>query len=67
MKFNFNLNRIEKEATPVKVDRWYDRRTRSWVVQLKDAEDNQVEQAQYFGSKREAVDEESLLKERYDI
>lgn len=37
------------------VDRWYDRNNRSWVVQKKDVNGNQVGEAAYVGSKREAI------------
>jgi hypothetical protein len=33
------------------VDTWYDRLTRSWITQTKDAESNQVGEAQYAGNK----------------
>ena len=36
------------------VDVWYDRYSRSWVVQEKDADDNQVGDAIYVHTKREA-------------
>lgn len=36
------------------VDMWYDRQTRSWVVQKKDAEGNQIGDAYYTGSKSDA-------------
>jgi hypothetical protein len=34
--------------------RWYDRETKSWVVQLKDLDENQIGDAVYVGSKAEA-------------
>lgn len=46
----------------VKTDRWYDRHSRSWVVQAKDALDNQVGEAIYVYTKREAVAEERQMK-----
>lgn len=46
----------------VRADRWYDRRTRSWVVQAKDAAGNQVGEAVYVYSKREALAEERQMK-----
>lgn len=39
----------------MKVDRWYDRRTRSWVVQTLDGEGNQVGDAYYTGVKSDAI------------
>jgi hypothetical protein len=46
----------------VRADRWHDRRTRSWVVQAKDAEDNQIGDAIYVASEREAIAEERQMK-----
>lgn len=46
----------------VTVDRWYDRNTRSWVVQKKDANGNQVGDAVYSGTKAGAVAAEKDLK-----
>lgn len=40
----------------VSTDRWYDRQTRSWVVQALDISGNQVGSAHYVYSKREAQD-----------
>ncbi len=37
------------------VTRWYDRATRSWVVQRKDAAGNQIGDAYYAGVKSDAV------------
>lgn len=48
----------------VKTDRWYDRRTRNWVVQAKDAADNQVGEAVYVYTKREAIAEERIMRDR---
>lgn len=33
------------------IDTWYDRHTRSYVVQLKDREGNQLGEAEYYGNK----------------
>lgn len=52
---------------PYKVDRWYDRRTRSWVIQLKDKEGNQIGNAIYVASKGEALQQEKEWKEEYQI
>jgi hypothetical protein len=40
------------------VRRWFDRITRSWCVQSIDAEGNQIGEATYVGSRREALAEE---------
>lgn len=37
-----------------KIEIWYDRPSRSWVVQRKDAEGSQIGEADYVHSKREA-------------
>lgn len=42
---------FEDEAEAVMLDQWYDRHTRSWVIQLKDAEGNQIGEADYSGTK----------------
>lgn len=39
----------------VKIDRWYDRQSRSWVVQRLDIEGNQVGDAYYSGTKLGAI------------
>lgn len=36
------------------VDRWYDRPARSWVIQLKDAQGNQIGDAVYVATRAEA-------------
>ena len=36
---------------PVKVDSWYDRRTRSWITLLLDCHGNQVGDSHYNGTK----------------
>lgn len=35
------------------IESWYDRYTRSWVVQLKDREGNQIGDAEYVGNKQD--------------
>lgn len=45
----------------VRADRWYDKRSRNWIVQAKDADDNQVGEAVYVYTKREAIDEERRI------
>lgn len=46
--------RREYSKVDCKLDRWYDRQTRSWVIQLLDPEGNQVGEAIYVASKKEA-------------
>lgn len=56
-----------EERIPTTVDRWYDRRTSSWIVQLKDREGNQIGQAVYVGTRREAEKQEADWKKEYNI
>jgi hypothetical protein len=44
------------------IDVWYDRYTNSWVTQLKDGEENQIGNADYVHSKREAVSYARIIK-----
>jgi len=62
-----DYNPLYKDPIPTKVDSWYDRRTRSWIVQLMDEEGNQIGDAYYTGIKEDAIREEKELKERYNI
>lgn len=39
----------------VKVDRWYDRKSRSWVIQKLDANGYQIGDAEHSGTRRGAV------------
>ncbi len=48
------------------VEKWYDRYTRSWVVQVKDKNGYQVGNAVYVYSKREAVIEEDRLNKEIE-
>jgi hypothetical protein len=43
------------DRRPVKVDRWYDRKTRCWVVQTLNAAGDQLGDATYVHHKRSAV------------
>lgn len=52
---------------PYKVDRWYDRHTKSWVVQLKDEDGNQIGNATYLGLKHQAITEENRMKKEYNL
>lgn len=47
------------------VEYWYDRHTRSWVVQVKDDKGNQVGKAHYFGNKEEAIKEADRISNEY--
>jgi hypothetical protein len=60
----FNREPEEGLYVPHKVDKWYNRSQKSWVVQLLDKYGNQIGEASYVGSKEEAVKEvEYLIKE----
>lgn len=39
----------------INIDRWYDRHIRSWVIQRKDSEGNQIGDSVYVYSKPEAI------------
>ena len=49
-------------SNPTRVDMWYDRNTRSWVVQLKDERDDQIGDAVYVATKPEAEREKRLME-----
>lgn len=63
----FNLDHNHQELKPSKVDMWYDRHERSWVVQLKDQEENQIGEATYVYSKPEALSQVEYLKKTYGL
>lgn len=50
-----------KEQIPASVDRWFDRQTRLWVVQLKDTEGIQIGNAYYTADKTDAIAKEKDL------
>ena len=52
---------------PDHTDMWYDRHTRSWIVQLKDRYGNQIGDATYVYSKREATAERKYLQEKHGL
>ena len=51
----------------MKVEKWYDRHSRNWIVQLLDAEGNQVGNAIYVYTKGEAEREIELLKRENNL
>ena len=68
MKIIFdNTPEPEGFLVPYKVERWYSRSVRSWVVQLKDKYGNQIGNAHYDGDKDGAIIEEKRLKKEYDL
>jgi hypothetical protein len=65
MTYKFiNLNREEPEGLyiPQRVEKWYSRSERSWVVQVLDKHGNQVGDATYVHSREEANDEVEYQK-----
>lgn len=46
---------LDTEIEGGKVETWYDKPTRSWVTQVKDADGNQVGEAEYTGSGKESA------------
>ena len=58
------LPKLERSAAgkPTRVDMWYDRNTKSWVVQLKDERDDQIGDAVYVATKTEAEREKRLME-----
>ena len=61
------LKSLTGEAVKMKIDVWYDRYTRSWVVQLKDVSGNQIGTADYVYTKREAELIADRLKKEHNI
>jgi len=55
------------KAKPFSIDMWYFRQQRSWVVQLKDEEGNQIGDATYVYSKPEALNQKKRWKEKYGL
>jgi len=56
-----------KELKPSTVDMWYDRSQRSWIVQLKDQDDNQIGDAAYVHSKPEALKQVDGWKKEFGL
>lgn len=65
IKFNFHESQFDE--TPAIIEKWYDRKTRSWVIQTLNKERFQIGEAQYFGTKQEAINEYKRLKTAYNI
>jgi hypothetical protein len=66
------LDSIDREiefynAKPFSVDMWYNRPERSWVIQIKDEENNQIGDATYVATKPEALNQVKRWKEKYEI
>lgn len=56
-----------KEVSPVKVDMWYDRHRREWVIYPVDEDGNQYGEAQYGFSKAEALRIKKELETEYNL
>ena len=56
-----------KEDIPFSIDMWYNRSQKSWVIQVKDKECNQIGDAVYVYSKPEALNQVDYWKEKYGI
>jgi hypothetical protein len=56
----------QKLGKPHKVDRWYDRHSRNWIIQLKDEKDWEIE-CQYTGDKQSALLIENEYKKEYNL
>jgi len=54
-------------AKPFSIDMWYNRSQKSWVVQVKDEENNQIGDSIYVHSKPEALNQVDYWKEKYGI
>lgn len=53
--FTSSTYRIPAASAGHVVEYWYDKRSRSWIVQYKDGDDNQVGTADYVGTKDDAI------------
>lgn len=49
------------------IDKWYDRRSKNWIVQKLDVLGNQIGDAIIVYSKREADAEEESLRKKYNV
>lgn len=58
-----SAKRKVKDAEGNTVEKWYDPYTKSWVIQKKDLQGNQIGNATYVHSKEEAVNEENRMKQ----
>lgn len=51
----------------IKVISWWDRRSRSYITQALDTDDNQIDNAEFSGTKSERDLAEKMLKEEHQI
>jgi hypothetical protein len=66
-KFSDEIYDIKPDPIPTSIEKWYFRSQRSWIVQLKDSEGNQIGEAYYCYTKGEAIEEENRLKKEYKL
>jgi len=62
-----DIDILPKEEIPFSIDMWYNRSDKSWVVQVKDEENNQIGDSVYVGTKPEAINQVNRWKEEYGI
>lgn len=53
-----------EEPTPVRIDQYFDRQTRSWITLLLEANDNQVGDAAYDGTRADARASLATMRKR---
>lgn len=58
---------FHENAEAVKIEMWYDRSRRNWVLYPVDAEGNQLEEARYGFGKTEALKIKRDMEEEYEI
>ena len=56
-----------EEHKAVKIEMWYDRHRREWVLYPVDDEGNQLAEAMYGFGKKDALDTKRLLEEKYGL
>ena len=61
----FDINQIDK--TIVKIDCWYDRHQRIWVIQRKNSEGDQIDNAIYAFNKKDAKEITADLIKEYGL
>lgn len=67
MTFTINEQYTEFDEKVVKIDAWYDRHTRLWVIQKLNKDDYQIGDAEYIYGKASAMTEKKNLEEEYGL
>lgn len=67
MTFEINEEYIEFDEKVVKIDAWYDKHTRLWVIQKLNKEGYQIGDALYIYGKASAMIEKKNLEEEYGL